>query len=190
MHNLEQNFPYFKTFSAELKQHLFSILEKTTVEKGTLLLKEGELCSKAYYLEEGLARGFYNINGKELTSWFVSEGDILTSLSAFIKQERGRENIEVLEKSVLYSVTYEEWENIFELFPEFNKFGHLLMQRYYINLEKHALSLQFDTATERYEKFIQKQGHIQLRVPLKNLASYLGVSKETLSRIRASMLQK
>lgn len=188
MHNLEQLFPYFDVFSEELKQHLFTILEKTVVAKGTLLLQEGNICDKAYLLVEGLARGYYNMGDKELTSWFVSEGDILTSLSAFIKQERGRENIEVLENSILYSVTYEEWEDIFRQYPEFNLFGRLLMQRYYINLEKHALSLQFDTATERYEKFIQKQGHIQLRVPLKHLASYLGVSKETLSRIRAKNL--
>lgn len=185
MDNLEQIFPYVETFSKGLKKHLFTILEKITVKKGTLLLRENKICDRAYFLAEGLARGYYNIRGKELTSWFVSEGDILTSLSSFIKQERGKENIEVLENSTLYSVSYDEWENIFQKYPEFNLFGRLLMQRYYINLEKHALSLQFDTAKERYEKFIEKQGHIQLRVPLQHLASYLGISKETLSRIRA-----
>lgn len=188
MHDLETIFPYFNTFNEGLKKHLTTVLEKKTFSKGYMLLREGYFCKRVYFLAEGLVRGFYNRKGKELTSWFATEGDILTSMRAFVNQEISKENIEILENSVLYALTYQQLQDIYQKYPDFNAFGRLLAEQYYIELEEHSLSMQFDTATERYENFVQTQGKLLLRLSLGHLASYLGISQETLSRIRSKNL--
>lgn len=187
-YNLEQNFPYFSSFDENLQEDLRTLLQKNIVAKGTLLLREGSFCKKIYFLAKGLVRGFYYREGKELTSWFGLENDALTSLSAFIQQKTSKENIEILEDSILYSLTYTQLQELYEKYPEFNRSGRMLIEKYYIELEEHTLSLQFDSATERYQKLLYQQNHLLQRVPLKYIASYLGISQETLSRIRAKNL--
>lgn len=185
MHNLEVIFPHFESFDEKLKKHLYHTLEKMTFKKGEMLLREGYHCKRVYLLAEGLVRGFYNRKGKERTSWFATEGDILTSMSAFVNQEISKENIEILENSVLYALTYQQLQDIYQKYPDFNAFGRFMAEQYYIELEEHSLSMQFDTATERYENFVQTQGKLLLRLSLGHVASYLGISQETLSRIRS-----
>lgn len=149
-----------------------------------MLLREGSLCNKMYFLAAGLVRGFYYKEGKELTSWFAAENDIITSMSAFIKQETSKENIEALEDSTLYYLSYCQLQKTYEKYPELNRLGRLLTERYYIELEEHTLSLQFRSATERYQDFVLSKSNLLQRVPLKYIASYLGISQETLSRVR------
>ena len=122
-------------------------------------------------------------DGKEITTWFASENDAVTSMYSFITQKPSYETIEVLEDCILYEINYENVQLLLKKYPEFNLIGRLLTEKYYIKLEERTMSLQFQSATERYLKLLQQPQLLQ-KASLGMIASYLGISQETLSRIR------
>jgi CRP/FNR family transcriptional regulator, anaerobic regulatory protein len=103
---------------------------------------------------------------------------------SFVSQKPSFENIEILEPSVLYAISYDNLQKMYLEFPEFNLIGRLFTEKYYIELEERVMSLQFLTAKERYEKLLIQQPMLLQRVTLGQIASYLGITQETLSRIR------
>lgn len=158
--------------------------EKRVLEKDEILLQEGKTCRFLYFIKSGFVRGFYHHDGKEITSWFAYENDALTSMYSFISQKPSFETIEVLEDCILYEISYENVQFLFKKYPEFNLIGRLITEKYYIKLEERTMSLQFQSATERYLKILQEQPLLLQKASLGMLASYLGISQETLSRIR------
>ena len=103
---------------------------------------------------------------------------------AFIAQKPGYEGIELLESCVLYSISYAQLQTLYRKYPALNLAGRLLTERYYLELEERTRSLQFQTATERYALLLAQQPGLLQRASLGHIASYLGISQETLSRIR------
>ncbi|MCZ8342741.1 MAG: Crp/Fnr family transcriptional regulator, partial [Leptospira sp.] len=93
--------------------------------------------------------------------------------------------IEALEECELGEITYQDLNDLYEKFPAMNKLGRILTELYYIELEERAIHFQFKTAKERYEYFLKKYSHAFHRIPLAHIASFLGITKETLSRIRS-----
>ncbi len=160
-------------------------LKPKTLAKGDFLLKEGTVCHHLYFLETGCLRGFYNLDGKEITHWFGFENDFVTSFYSFITQKPSVENLQVLENSELWSISYESLMKLYDEFPEIERLGRMANEKYYIRLEERYVNFQFKTAAERYELLLEKMPHILQRVALGYVASYLGISQETLSRIRA-----
>ena len=166
------------------KEILAEILIPIKPKRGTRLLKEGEICKHMYFVTKGFARGYFYQNGKDITSWFAMENDIATPFYSFISQKPSYESVEIMEDSVLYAVNYENLQNLYRQFPEFNKLGRILTEKYYVELMARTMSFQFQTATERYHELFSQQPKLFQRAPLGPIASYLGISQETLSRIR------
>lgn len=174
----------------------FSILSKGAIgsmaemaitkdySKGATLLEQGKFCKQLYFLKYGFARGYYYQNGKDITTWFARENDIFTSMYAFITQKPCFESIEFLEASTIISISYENLQKLYHSFSEFNIIGRLLTEKYYVELEERSLSLQLNSAKERYAKLLETQPYILQKASLGQIASYLGMSQETLSRIR------
>ena len=177
----------FATISEQAKTELAEVVKKNELSKGKLLLEQGETCRHLYFLESGFARGFYYQNGKDITTWFAFENDIVTSMFSFVAQKPSFESIEILEDSVMYGIGYEQLQQFYQKYPKFNLIGRLLVEKYYIELEERTLSLQFQSAKERYRKIINNQPALLQRASLGHIASYLGISQETLSRIRAKI---
>lgn len=175
----------YAPLSAEAQNALQDAFEKKTISKNEYLLSEGQVCRQLYFLEKGALRGFYNLDGKEITHWFGFEKDFVTSFHSFITQEPAVENIQLLEGCILWSISKETLTALFNKYHEIERLVRIAYEKYYIRLEERFVNAQFKTATERYENLLQQTPHILERVPLGCIASYLGISQETLSRIRS-----
>lgn len=148
------------------------------------LLAPGQLARRVYFIERGLVRGYALHGGRELSSWFMREGDFIISVVSFLTQTPSTEYLELLEASTLHSVSYEQLQQLYHDFPEFNRFGRVLTERYYVLSEQRAYQLRAHSAPERYTHLLADFPAVFQRVALKHVASYLGLAPETLSRLR------
>ncbi len=171
--------------STELRENLSEKVFLRKVKKGEMLISEGKICNQLFFIKKGFLRGFHYQNGKEITAWFGFENDFATATYSFVSQRIGYENVEVIEDSIIYAITHEDLDNIYQNHPEFNYVGRLLTEKYYIDLMERTLCLQFQTAKQSYDQLVATHPHILKRASLGHIASYLGISQETLSRIRA-----
>ena len=170
--------------SEEALAYISEHIEQIKVKKGTSLLRNGETCHNFYFVTKGMLRSYYFSEGKEVTNWFALENDFATSIYSFISRNTGYENIETLEDSTIEMLSNQVLQDLYVKFPETERTGRLIMESYYIQLEERLISIQFKSAKERYELLMNKNPEIILRAPLGAIASYLGITQETLSRIR------
>ena len=175
----------YSPLSAEAQYALHDCFEQVVLSKNEYLLTEGKICRHLYFLQQGALRGFYTLDGKEITHWFGFEKDFVTSFHSFITQEPAVENIQLLEGSILWAISKETLNGLFNQYHEIERLVRIAYEKYYIRLEERFVNAQFKTATERYENLLLQTPHIVERVPLGHIASYLGISQETLSRIRS-----
>ena len=175
----------YHRLSAEAENALQECFTQITLNKNEFLLTQGNVCRHLYFLENGALRGFYNLDGKEITHWFGFEKDFVTSFHSFITGEPAVENIQLLEGCTLWSIAKETLTNLFNHHHDIERLVRIAYEKYYIRLEERYVNAQFKSATERYEELVAQTPHILERVSLGFIASYLGISQETLSRIRS-----
>lgn len=171
--------------SEDAKQALTEHLKKIDITKGEYLLREGTVCRNMYFLEAGCLRGFYILQGKEVTHWFASEKDFVTSFHSFITRTPSFESLQAIEDSVLWSISYETLYMLYDKYPDVERLGRIACENYYIRLEERYVNAQFKSATERYLQLMEQNPLFIQRIPLGYIASFLGISQETLSRIRS-----
>lgn len=169
----------------ESEQHLFACLRKEERKKGEFLTEQDQVCHRLYFVEQGCLRGYYLKDGKEITHWFAFEMDFVTSFYSFITKKPAVENIQMLEDSILYSITKDDLDKLCDQFTDIAKLLRYSYETYYLKLEEKYINHQFKSASERYEALLDTKPHFLQRIPLGYIASFLGISKETLSRIRA-----
>lgn len=187
---MEQLLNLIKNYSPISEEAEFSLqnsFEKVLLSKHEHLLKVGRTCHHLYFLQQGIVRGYYQLDGKEITHWFGFENDFVTSFHSFITQEPAVESIQLLEGSILWAISKEKLTGLLNQFHELERLLRIAYEKYYIRLEERYVNAQFKTAAERYEQLIQQTPHIVERVPLGYIASYLGISQETLSRTRSRL---
>ena len=192
---LKQNYPMSKSLikhiehfifvSDELSLRLEQISSLKTIEKGKFLHRPKRICNETYFIKSGLLRIFYKKDEKEITDNFSAENEWITSIYSFMSNVPDNCYIEALEKSELISINIENLEKCFEDFPEMERFGRILISNYFVEQSERIISLQFHTAKERYQYFYKTSRNKIARVPLGMLATYLGMTQETLSRVRA-----
>lgn len=182
--------PYLESVinvSDNLKAELINISKKITVLKGESIVSIGERCSDIYFIEKGLLRGYYFSEEKEITHWFAQEGEFATSFYAFIAQKKTFETIQIIEDAELIQISFSALQSLYKKYPETERLGRILTEAYYIKLEERLLSIQFKSAKERYQSLLQTKSSLIKRAPLGQIASYLGITQETLSRMRAEL---
>ncbi|TCD05940.1 Crp/Fnr family transcriptional regulator [Pedobacter frigidisoli] len=155
-----------------------------------LLLRPGEIARRLYFIRSGFLRAFFiDENGKECTTWFMGKGDLMISVYSFFTQKPAFEYIEVLQECKLQSLSWNQLNAYYADFPQGNLLGRIVTQKYYIMSEERAIFLRTQTPSLRYELLIAQHPDIEQKTSQNNIASYLGISRETLSRIRRKKLQ-
>lgn len=177
----------FISISAELENHLLRNTTKLVVEKNTHLVTINERSDSLYFIENGLIRGYYFDNGKEITNWFAQEQEFATCFYAFVANASSYEAIQAIEDCVLIQIPQNILQELYIKFPETERIGRIITENYYIKLEERLLNIQFKTAKERYQNILHKKTSLLQRASLGQIASYLGITQETLSRIRAEL---
>ena len=173
------------TLSAKTIDDLYSILHVFNLNKHQIFLKEGQICDYWSYIAQGLVRIFYYKRRKEVIDYFASEGDYFFSAESYFKRTPSVLIQEALEPSIIYAFRYDEFEELCRKNSEVGLFFRKTIENSLINAQHRLDSLQFETAQERYEKLAKDIPQIILRVPSIYIASYLGITPETLSRVRA-----
>jgi CRP-like cAMP-binding protein len=170
--------------SPAAQQYLRDRVIPCTVPKRKLLLKEGMTCEHIYFIVKGALRGFTREEQKDITTWITVENEMVSSILSLDERVKSFENIQALEKCELLSLTLAELEEMYERFPETNILARKILQRYYADAEQRAFIARLTKAENKYRYFLKRHQPLSNRIPLKYIASYLGVTLETLSRIR------
>jgi CRP-like cAMP-binding protein len=182
---LEKINNFLESLDAETLGALNAISLKKTIKKGDFLLRQDEVCKKSYWIEKGIARKYYLNEGKEITTELYFENDIAVSFDSYSLQKPSREFIQVLTDTTISQTDYFEFQTAKSKYPKLSTLDLMMTEYYAMWLENRLFQFHTMDATSRYEKLIKDQAHIIQNIPLTFIASYLGVSLETLSRIRA-----
>lgn len=185
---MESFFAYIANFirlSEESRVALEAVLRPMELPKGHSLLRPGGVCKYFYFIAQGLTRTYYFKDGKDVTDWISTEGSIAVSIISFLTHQPDIRGIELLEPSSLFAVSNADLENLYARFHDIERLGRLLVSSGIIQVQQRFDDLHFATARDRYQKLITTAPSLINRVPLGMIASYLGITQETLSRIRA-----
>lgn len=162
-------------------------LHLVSLTRGAILLEAGQVCDHYYYICEGAIRGFFREDSQEVTTWISVNGEFVTSISSLDLHQPAYESMQAIEDSYLLAMTNRELDELYSLYPEFNRAARLLLQQYYRDAEARAYISRLKNAETKYRHFIARYGHLANRVQLQYIASFLGVTLETLSRVRRKM---
>ncbi len=168
-----------------LKERISAVAYVENYKAGDIILRDGDTCKRIALVAKGLTRSYYINDGQEITSRFIDEGSILTSWISYYTQKPGNEFIEATEDTALVCINYTDIEKMYADFPESNIIGRKQVEYTFYLSEQRTQMLRKHTAEERYRLFIDTHSTLLQRVSLKHIASYLGMSQETLSRVRS-----
>ena len=155
------------------------------------LLKEGTVCSESHIIGEGITRSYiYNLDGDDVTIAFCSKQMYASDLLSFFKRVPSKENIQALTDCQTWYITYEDMQESFHTIPEFREFGRLNIINQFGILQQRMLSMLQQTAEQRYGDLVYANPEILQHAPLKYIATYLGITDTSLSRIRKELIKK
>ncbi len=152
--------------------------------KGTTLVKEGQLSDKTFFIIKGCARAYYLKEGKDISDWFAFEDEFISSINSFFLNVPSPHYIEVLEDSILLEISRNDVEKLSEKYHDFERLTKVIVTKTMLQQQQRIVSMQFYTAEEKYKNLLSIRKDITNRVPLTHIASYIGITLETLSRIR------
>jgi CRP-like cAMP-binding protein len=167
-------------------QQIFECCEKRIVEKDEIILQEGKICSHLYFVESGLLRFYITKEGNDITKFFTEAPYLFTSQASFNSQKPCTENIQALEKCIIWQISHKQTNELYRL-KSWTDFARKITQEVQFFTEEILEELQTETAELRYEKILKNSPALLQRIPLKHLASYLGIAPQSLSRIRKKM---
>ncbi|MGG9972512.1 Crp/Fnr family transcriptional regulator [Ferruginibacter sp. SUN002] len=179
---------YFHPISKAIENYIIKHSYPYSIKRGCLLINHGEVCDKIFFIKKGAIRAFIKEGKKDITTWITVENELVTAITSFNLQAPALENIQALEDTDMIVMSFEDLQNLYQQFPEYNIIGRKVYEKYYFDAEIRALIARISKAEKKYEYFLKVHSHLANRVPLKYIASYLGISLETLSRIRGQML--
>lgn len=170
--------------SNELKEAIGNYYELIECPKKSVLLRAGQTCDYVYFVIKGLLRTYYLKDGNEICSRFMEEQHIVISINSFYTRKPGDEYIEAIEDCTLARIHHDKLQKIYREHIEFNYIARVWTEHYCSMSEERLYLLRSLNAKERYKFFLNNYPGLMQRVPLKHIASYLGMNMETLSRTR------
>ena len=167
-----------------LQDHLQQVLKTGRVDKKKCLVQTGVLCRNIYFIRSGIIRHFHTDTGYEITSCFMKENDIVFSPESFHKQLPSFESIEAIEPTAYYYMSYDDFLYTLGHFPEFGTISWKLTGHYQVQGSLREQLLRIPFTADRFKHMRENYGDIVTRVPNYQLASYLNISAEYLSRLK------
>lgn len=158
-------------------------------KKSDQLVKEGQLSGQCFFIIEGAARAFYLKDGKDISDYFAFENDFISSINSFFLDIPSPHIIELIEDSVLLSINRKDIIYLSNKYHAFEKLNGIVVTKTMLQLSQRIMASQFESAAQKYENLIRLKPDITLRVPLGHIDSYLGITLETLSRIRGGNMR-
>lgn len=174
----------YTPLSQECQQEFINNAKLLSVPRGEILIKEGQLSSKAYFIVHGCARAFYLKNGKDVSDWFAFENDFISAIVSFFGDKPSPHYIEILEDSLLIEISKEDIEELATKYRDFESLIRIVVTKTMLGQQERIAAILFQTADQKYENLLKIYPNITQKVPLTHIASYLGITLETLSRIR------
>jgi CRP-like cAMP-binding protein len=168
----------------ESVEKLFSSVVFKQVSQGENILSEGQACKKIFFVESGYLRTFINKDGVEINTGFTFENTFTTSLKSLRLGTPSETAIQAGEKSTIYILDKQKLLALYAVSPEIASFGRNLLEQLLMLQEEHSNLFKIFSPAERYQYLQTHYPHVVQRVSLSHIASYLGVARETLSRIR------
>ena len=177
--------------SPEAEEYLFSISKKKIFSKGAVLIRQGQNVNKIYFVTDGCLRSYcIDKNGKEHTLQFAIKNWWISDYIAIHNNEPATLTVECLKESNVIEFNAKKLDGIFTLFPEYEPFQRNILERHVVSLHKRILNQLQLTAPERYDLFLEQYPDIEQYTRNYHIASYLGITQESLSRIRVEKANK
>ena len=178
----------YSTMTHDELDILESIIVPQKYAKGEMILKEGDICRQFLYIDKGLVRQFYFKHGKEVTEHLGQEQTIVMCIESLFKEEPTKLQVEALEPTIVYALPKADLECVAMHNVNIQILYRKILEESLITSQIHADLVRFETAQDRYKKLCKLCPQVVLRAPLVYIASYLQMTPETLSRVRASTL--
>ena len=177
--------------SKKAEEYLFSISTEKSLPKGEILVRQGLAVKKTYFVTDGCIRSYFiDKNGKEHTLQFAIKDWWISDFIAIYNKEIATLTVECITDSTIIEFSSRELDGIYSLFPEFEAFQRKNLERHVVSLHKRILNQLQLTAQERYDLFLKQYPDIEQYTPNYHIASYLGITQQSLSRIRAEKVNK
>ncbi|MBL7931567.1 MAG: Crp/Fnr family transcriptional regulator [Bacteroidia bacterium] len=184
---------YFQRIMPLSEQEIAAIVETMTIKqfkKGTVLLKEGQISTEVYFVLEGCVRQYYLVEGEEKTNNFFTEEQWVISMQSFGQQKPSNHYMDCCMDSSLVVGNREKEEHLYKQFPRLESVSRKVMEKVFAEQQEIMSSYTTDTAEQRYLKLLKSRPELFQKIPQYQIASYVGVKPESLSRIRKRLLKK
>lgn len=172
-------------------EEIASCFTAHAISRNEYLLKADTICNEYLFLEKGFMRAFaLDPEGRDVTTNFFAGNQVVFEPSSFFNRTKSQESIQALTDCEGWMITYDQLNHLFHALPEFREFGRHILVRGLVSLKARMLSMITQTGEERYENLLHNKPEIFQHAPLKHIASYLGITDTSLSRIRKEFSKK
>lgn len=172
--------------SDEDLQIIISNFQERTIDKDRFLIRKGQIVTSYYFIKSGGLRIYFDKDDRQVTGWLAFQNDFFTELNSIKSGQPSQFNIQAIESTALLTIDNSKMEMLYKQFPLWQQFGRQIWENAFLKVLNGILSYQTMTAEERYLSMMEQSDLLQ-RVPLKQLASYLGITQTSLSRLRKSI---
>lgn len=190
MDKLIENINLYVSLNEQEIQVLENAVDKKTYNKNEIIFTEGNVSDEIYFVTKGCVRLFYNVDGTDKTAFFYTEGQFICAGESFTFNIPASENYQAVEQTEIFVFTKSKTEALLKEVPKFEVIARIATENELITCQKVIASFVTKSAEERYIDLLDKQGELFHRVPQQYIASFLGVSPETLSRIKTRVFNK
>jgi CRP-like cAMP-binding protein len=184
LENIKKNIQGIVEFEEEELMFFLSLFTYKKLKKNSFFLREGEICNQVAFINKGLIRSFFLIDGREHVESFSLEGDWMTDYASFLVRQRSSFYIQTMEETELFLLSYDSIQKMYSRGKSFERFGRIMAEQLFTISANRSASLLLESPEQRYLKLLKEQPHLLTLIPLKQIASYLGIEAPSLSRIR------
>ena len=189
-HPMQQLLNYFHTFQVlnqDSQAQLLAISTPLRLKKNDILQPIGHTCKTIYFVQKGIARILYYKDGIDITECFAAENQIIARVESLFTQRPSQKGIQIIEDAELVAINATVLFGLYDQYPGIERLFRKIFEQGYVDTVNRLESLQFYSAEERYTRLLEEMPELLQRVPLKYIASYLGITQVSLSRIRAGV---